>query len=52
MVLIKIKNISPILWGPSISSAWRFPVREIYLRCDGGEKDYLTEIQIPLRPVH
>ena len=31
---------------------WRFPVREIYLRCDGGEKDYLTEIQIPLRLAH
>jgi len=28
---------------------WRFPVREIYLRCDGEEKDYLTEIQIPLK---
>ena len=32
--------------------AWRFPVREIYLRCDGEEKDYLTEIQIPLKLVH
>jgi len=31
---------------------WRFPVREIYLRCDGEEKDYLTEIQIPLRLAH
>lgn len=28
---------------------WRFPVREIYLRCEGEEKDYLTEIQIPLK---
>jgi|YNPBryunderm2012_1023409.scaffolds.fasta_scaffold51424_2 effector-binding domain-containing protein len=27
---------------------WRFPVREIYLQCDGEENDYLTEIQIPL----
>lgn len=28
---------------------WRFPVREIYLKCDGEEKDYLTEIQVPIK---
>jgi len=28
---------------------WRFPVREIYLKCDGEEEEYLTEIQIPIK---
>lgn len=28
---------------------WRFPVREIYLKCEGREEEYLTEIQIPIK---
>lgn len=27
---------------------WHFPTREIFIKTEGNEKDYLTEIQIPI----
>lgn len=30
---------------------WFFPVREIYIKTDGKESDYLTEIQMPIEMI-
>ena len=31
--------------------AWQFPVREVYLKSDGDEKDYRTEIQVSINQI-
>lgn len=29
---------------------WHFPTREIFIKADSNEEDYLTEIQVPVEP--